>query len=150
MDLLTFATHMVDAVVSLAWPAVAVLLIFLLRPYFGGLAARVESLKFPGGAEAHFLPREVDPSLPAVKSIGDRIRSLSPARALALARAIEPKIQRSRSELRSLMAQLDPAKKRLTDGLIAREKLLSWQVFDDRDAGSVRDWVDALDSVERI
>jgi hypothetical protein len=150
MDWLTFATHMVDAVASLAWPAVAVLLIFLLRPYFGGLAARVASLRLPGGAEAHFLPREVDPSLPAVKSIGDRIRSLSPVQALALARAIEPKIQRSRSELRSLMVQLDPARKRLTDGLIARSTLLNWQVFDDRDVGSVREWADALDSVERI
>ena len=150
MDRLTFTTHIVDAIVSLAWPTVAVFLIILLRPHFGGLAGRIESLKLPGGAEAHFLRREVDRSLPATKSIGDRIRSLNADQALALARAMETKIQRRRPELQALMAQLDPTNKRLTDGLTAKEKLLNWQVFDDRNEASVQEWSDALDLIERI
>ena len=150
MDWLTFTTHLVDAVVSLAWPMVALVLLFLLRPHFGGLAARIESLKLPGGAEAHFLRREVDRSLPATKSIGDRIRSLNADRALALARAMEIKIQRRRPELQALMVQLDPANKRLTDGLAAKEKLLNWQVFDDRNEASVQEWHNALGLIERI
>ncbi|HEY8871964.1 MAG TPA: hypothetical protein VIM52_02965 [Stellaceae bacterium] len=149
MDRLTFITHIVDAIVSLAWPAVAIFLIILLRPHFGGLAARVESLKLPGGTEAHFLPREVDPGFPVAKSIGDRIGSLNAVQALALARAMEPQIQRRRPELRALMAQLDPADRRLTEGLLAKEKLLNWQIFDDRDAASVKEWSDALDLIER-
>lgn len=48
------------------------------------------------------------------------------------------------------MAQLDPGNKRLTDGLIAKGKLLKWQVFDDRDAASVTEWSDALDLIERM
>ena len=36
-----------------------------------------------------------------------------------------------------------------TDGLLAKEKLLSWQVYDDRDAASVKEWNDALDLAER-
>jgi hypothetical protein len=147
MDWLTFTTHIVDAAVSLAWPAVAIVLIFLLRPHFGGLAARIASLKLPGGTEAHFLPRGVDSSLPAAKSIGDRIRSLNAVQALALARAMEPNFQRRRPELRALMAQLDPGSERLTDGLIAKEKLLDWLVFDDRDATSVKEWVDSLNRI---
>jgi hypothetical protein len=51
MDWLTFISQMAAA---LAWPTVVVVLLFLLRPYFGGLAARLESLKLPGGAEAKF------------------------------------------------------------------------------------------------
>lgn len=51
MDWLTFIAQMVGA---LAWPLVVVVLLFLLRPYFGGLAGRLESLKLPGGTEAKF------------------------------------------------------------------------------------------------
>jgi hypothetical protein len=116
MDWLTFTTHMVDAVVSLAWPGVAIVLLLLLRPHFAGLAARVESLKLPGGTEAHFLARGVASDLAAAKSIGDRIRALNAVQALALARAMEPKLPRRGPELRALMAQLDPGNKRLTDG----------------------------------
>jgi hypothetical protein len=150
MDWLTFATHMVDALVSLAWPGVAAVLVFLLRPHFGALVASVESLKLPGGVEAHFISRRADANLPAAKSIGDRIRASSAAQALALARAMEPNIQQRRLELRNLMTQLDPGNKRLTDGLIAKEKLLNWQVFDDRDAESIEQWTNALDIIERL
>ena len=150
MDWLTFTTHIVDATASLAWRTVAIVLVFLLRPHFGGLAARIEILKLPGGTEAHFLPRGVDSSLPAAKSIGDRIRLLNAVQALALARAMEPILQRRRPELRALMVQLDPGAERLRDGLIAKEKLLNWQVFDDRDAVSAKEWSDALDLIERI
>jgi hypothetical protein len=51
MDWLTFISQMAAA---LAWPTVVVVLLFLVRPYFGGLAARLESLKLPGGTEAKF------------------------------------------------------------------------------------------------
>ena len=115
----------------------------------GGLAARIESLKLPGGTEAHFLPRGVESNLAAAKSVSDRIRSLNAVQALALARAMEPNLRRRRSELRALMGQLDPGNKHLSDGLIAKETLLNWLVFDDRDAASVREWSDALDLIER-
>ena len=149
MDWLTFTTHMVNAIVSLAWPGVAVVLLLLLRPHFGGLAERVASLKLPGGAEAHFLSSGVDSNLPAATSISDRIIALNAVQALALARAMEPRLQRRRPELRAVMAQLDPGNKRLMDGLIAKQKLLNWQVFDDRDAASVKEWNDALDPIDR-
>jgi len=48
------------------------------------------------------------------------------------------------------MTQLDPGSDRLTDGLIAKEKLLNWQVFDDRDTAAVKEWSVALDLIERI
>jgi hypothetical protein len=51
MDWLTFISQMMAA---LEWPTVVVVLLLLLRPYFGGLAARLESLKLPGGTEAKF------------------------------------------------------------------------------------------------
>jgi hypothetical protein len=95
MDWLTFTTHIVDAIVSLAWPAVALVLVFLLLPHFSGLAARIESLKLPGGAEAHFLLRGVESNLAAAKSVSDRIRSLNAVQALALARAMEPNLPSS-------------------------------------------------------
>jgi hypothetical protein len=63
---------------------------------------------------------------------------------------MEPILQRRRQELRALMGQLDPRNERLGDGLIAKEKLLNWQIFDDRDAASVKEWSDALDLIERI
>ncbi len=63
---------------------------------------------------------------------------------------METKIQRRRPELQALIAQLDPANKRLTDGLTAKEKLLNWQVFDDRNDASVQEWSNALDQIERI
>jgi hypothetical protein len=149
MDRLTFAAHIIDALVSLAWPAVALCLIFLLRPYFGALAARVESVKLPGGAEAHFLSRPFDPNFADAKAIIDRIRSLNAAQALALARAMEANIQRRRPELRRLMVQLDPKSRRLVDGVSAKEKLVNWQVFDDRDAASLKQWSDALDRIDQ-
>ena len=51
MDWRTFISQMAAA---LAWPTVVVVLLLLLRPYFGGLAERLESLKLPGGTEAKF------------------------------------------------------------------------------------------------
>jgi hypothetical protein len=54
MDLLTFLSKVIDAVVSLAWPGVALLLILLLRPHLGGLVRRVEEFSLPGGVKAKF------------------------------------------------------------------------------------------------
>jgi hypothetical protein len=150
MDWLTFTTHMVEAVVSLAWPAVAVVLILLLRPHFGGLAARVESLRLPGGAEAHFFSGDVAAKLPAVTSIAERIKALNPAQALVLAKLMEPNIAHRSDELRARMRQLDPLGKRLSDGAAAQRVLLRWQVSDNRDAVSLNEWTDALDIADRV
>ena len=51
MDWLAFTAQIVSAI---AWPAVVVVLLFLLRPHFAGLATRLQNLKLPGGAEAQF------------------------------------------------------------------------------------------------
>jgi hypothetical protein len=51
MDGLTFVAHLVD---GLAWPAVVVFVIIQLRPYFAGLASRLDKLKLPGGTEFSF------------------------------------------------------------------------------------------------
>src|SRR5207302_5028626 len=130
-------------IVALAWPAVAVFLIILLRPYFGGLAARVESLRLPGGTEAHFFPGEVAAQLPIVTSIAERIAALNPAQALVLAKLMEPSIANRSNELRTRMRQLDPLGKRLSDGSAAKRVLLRWQVSDNRDAVSLKEWTDA-------
>ena len=51
MDWLTFISKLIG---DLAWPAVVVCLLLLLRPYLGGLAQRLEELTLPGGARAKF------------------------------------------------------------------------------------------------
>lgn len=52
MDDLTFISKLVG---SLAWPAVVVVLLFLLRPHLSGLTGRLEELTLPGGAKAKFV-----------------------------------------------------------------------------------------------
>ena len=51
MDWLTFIVKIIDA---LAWPGLVLLLLWWLRPHFGGLARRLEELTLPGGAKAKF------------------------------------------------------------------------------------------------
>lgn len=51
MDWLTFISKLVAA---LAWPAVILVLLFLIRNHIGGLAERIEEISLPGGAKARF------------------------------------------------------------------------------------------------
>lgn len=56
MDWLTFFATIVSA---FAWPSVAIVLLIILKDHLGGLASRVEELRFPGGAKAKFV-KELD------------------------------------------------------------------------------------------
>lgn len=51
MDWLTFISKVIG---NLAWPGVVLVLLWWLRPQFGGLAKRLEELTLPGGAKAKF------------------------------------------------------------------------------------------------
>jgi hypothetical protein len=51
LDWLTFLSK---AIGSLSWPIVVLVLIFILRPHFGGLLRRLEELDLPGGTKAKF------------------------------------------------------------------------------------------------
>ncbi len=55
---------------------VVVVLLFLLRPYFGGMAARLESLKLPGGAEAKFFREELERAKVDVQALQHRTGSV--------------------------------------------------------------------------
>jgi hypothetical protein len=52
MGLLAFIASIAS---SLAWPAVVLFLLFLLRPHLRGLTARLEELTLPGGTKAKFV-----------------------------------------------------------------------------------------------
>lgn len=93
---------------------------------------------------------EFTANLEPAKAIGVRLKALTPAQALALAKAMEPNIAKRRQELIAIMDALDPLKERLKDGEKAKEKLFKWQVFDDRDATSMKQWTDALAVVEQM
>jgi hypothetical protein len=56
MDWLTFIATIVSA---FAWPLVIIVFLIILRNHIGGLAARIEELRFPGGAQAKFV-KELD------------------------------------------------------------------------------------------
>lgn len=89
-------------------------------------------------------------NLAPAKAIGVRLKNLTPAQALALAKTMEPNIEKRSDKLIAIMDALDPSKERLKDGQTAKEKLFKWQVFDDRDATSMKQWTDALDVVEQM
>jgi hypothetical protein len=89
-------------------------------------------------------------NLEPAKAIGARLKALTPAQALALAKAMEPHIAERRQELIAIMDALDPSKERLQNGEKARDTLFKWQVFDDRDAASMKQWTDALAVVEQM
>lgn len=87
MDWLTFIAQIVHA---LAWPAVATVLLFLLRPHFSGLAARLQSLKLPGGTEALFRGELQKASI--------EVEMLSKRTVRAFTRDATPDLDRLRSE----------------------------------------------------
>lgn len=89
-------------------------------------------------------------NLEPTKAIGDRLKALTPPQALALAKAMDRHIAKRRPELKNVLKGLDPKDERLTNGSKAKEVLSTWQVVDDRDASSMKQWTDALDVVEHI
>ncbi len=93
---------------------------------------------------------EFTKNLEPAKAIGDRLKALTPAQALALAKAMDRHIAKRRPELKDALKGLDPKDERLTDGSKAKQVLSTWQVIDDRDATSMKQWTDALDVVEHI
>ena len=72
MDWLTFTTNVLtfisSLVASLAWPAVAIILLILLRPQLASLARRLEKLTLPGGASAEF-SKQLDEARKATEEI---------------------------------------------------------------------------------
>lgn len=88
-------------------------------------------------------------NLEPAKAIGDRLKALTPTQALALAKAMEPHIAKRSQELKDILKGLDPKDERLTDGSKAKQVLSTWQLIDDRDATSMKQWTDELDVVER-
>lgn len=87
--------------------------------------------------------------LKKAKAIGDRLKNLTSDQALAVAKAMEPHIEKRPKELIDSMNDLDPSKERLKDGKKAKEILYKWQMFDLRDPTSMKQWTDALDEVEQ-
>ena len=83
------------------------------------------------------------------KTIGARLKALTDAQALALAKSMEPNIAKRSEFVKTLLKNLDPTDERLKDGNKAKEVLSTWQGFDDRDATSIKQWNDALDNVEK-
>lgn len=51
---MSFLAFLASVIGSLAWPAVVIFLLFLLKPHLSGLAARLVELTLPGGAKAKF------------------------------------------------------------------------------------------------
>ena len=88
-------------------------------------------------------------NLEPAKAIGVRLKNLTSAQALALAKVMEPHIEQRSPRLIAIMDALDPSKERLKDGQKAKEILFKWQVFNDRDSTSMKQWTDALDVVEQ-
>ena len=84
------------------------------------------------------------------KAIGDRLKSLTPTQALALAKAMELHIAKRSQKQKDILKALDPKDERLTDGNKAKQVLLTWQDFDDRDTTSMKQWTDVLDVVEHL
>ncbi len=87
--------------------------------------------------------------LELAKPIGVRLMNLTPDQALALAKLMEPHIEKRGQDLKNILKGLDPKDERLTDGSKAKQVLSTWQAFDDRDATSMKQWTDALDVVEQ-
>ena len=76
MDWLTFIGKIIG---DLVWPAVAVFLLLLRRPYLGGLARRLEELTLPGGARAKFREELEAAREQAIPVLGFTPRSLTAA-----------------------------------------------------------------------
>jgi uncharacterized protein YutE (UPF0331/DUF86 family) len=76
---------------ALAWPGVVVVLLFLLRPHFAGLAARLQTLKLPGGGEAQFFRMELEKAKADAQSIRQRTGK-------TFTRDAAPDIEKIRSE----------------------------------------------------
>jgi uncharacterized protein YutE (UPF0331/DUF86 family) len=69
MDWLTFIAQIAG---TLAWPAVIVVLLILLRRELAGLAARLQSLKLPGGTEAQFFREVLEEAKADVERLSQR------------------------------------------------------------------------------
>jgi len=76
VDWLTFIGKIIG---DLVWPAVAVFLLLLRRPYLGGLARRLEELTLPGGARAKFREELEAAREQAIPVLGFTPRSLTAA-----------------------------------------------------------------------
>jgi len=85
----------------------------------------------------------------AALAINDRLLVLTPAQALALAKAMEPFLQTRSKTLQDKVQENDPARARLVDGTKAKIILLYWQPIDERTPTTVKQWTDALDVAER-
>lgn len=89
-------------------------------------------------------------NLEPAKAIGVRLGKLTPPQALALAKRMEPYIAKRSPDLKKILKGLDPTDQRLADGKKAKEVLWTWQDYDNRDATSMKQWIDALDVVEKM
>jgi hypothetical protein len=79
--------------------------------------------------------------------IQDRLNKLTDEQALAVATAMEPVLTTRSDNIQTLMKAKDPSGQHLKSGSEARDFLLLWQIQDERDAASIKQWADALDAV---
>jgi hypothetical protein len=88
-------------------------------------------------------------ALPQIIILRDRVKALSDAQALAVARSLEPLLAKRPKAVQYFVKGIDPNSKRLQDGAAARTVLSAWTVMDERDAASQKQWADALDAATK-
>jgi hypothetical protein len=79
-------------------------------------------------------------------SLLDRIKALSPAQAIGLAKAMEPLLAERQAGLRAAIQGVDPEKRRLSSGDAAQRVLEMWAVMDDK----VDDWERAVGQIDGV
>jgi len=82
-----------------------------------------------------------------VLPIQERLINLTPTQALALAKIMEPNLASRPEKLQDFLRDVDPTGEHLKTGEAAKQFLLAWQIQDDRDDASIKQWSDGLDSV---
>ncbi len=88
--------------------------------------------------------------LPDATAIQARLKALTAAQALALAKIMADDLKNRSKSLQDLVKAIDPKGQWLTNGDAAKQVLLAWQINDDRDAASMKQWTDALSIVEKV
>jgi hypothetical protein len=87
--------------------------------------------------------------LETAELVQTRLTMLSPAQALAVANAMEAHLAMRGTSIKTYVSTIDPANSRLRDGPIAKGVLPLWQIRDDRDAASIKQWSDAIDAATK-
>jgi hypothetical protein len=105
----------------------------------------------PNQDVANVMPYSFSLQLTSLISLQSKLKMLTDAQFVALAKAMQPNLEKRAPQIQALVKSLDPNAARLTGNVqSARQVINAWLVEDDLTPANQQQWLDAINSVTLI